>query len=84
MESSLTLLSSLFPGIYGTKGVSTTSTIPGARYGARFWRGFTGELWMFGGFGYDDGSFGFGKPSSLFGDVHFFCLNVEIGIEITN
>ena len=40
------------PGIYGTKGVATTSNTPGARQGAVSWTDATGNLWLFGGSGF--------------------------------
>lgn len=41
------------PGVYGTKGVASSSNIPGARYGASSWTDTSGNLWLFGGLGYD-------------------------------
>jgi len=38
-------------GIYGILGSGTTSTTPGARYGANTWMGNQGDLWLFGGRG---------------------------------
>src|SRR5687767_564887 len=38
-------------GIYGTKGVPSTSNKPGARNGAVSWRDQKGNLWLFGGLG---------------------------------
>lgn len=40
-------------GVYGTKGVGSTSNIPGARSGAVSWKDSAGNLWLFGGAGYD-------------------------------
>ena len=46
-------------GNYGTKGVPAASNVPGARYGAVSWRDSNGNLWFFGGAGYDStGTFG--------------------------
>jgi hypothetical protein len=39
-------------GIYGTKGVPSTSNKPGARYGANGWIDPSGNLWLMGGDGY--------------------------------
>ncbi len=36
---------------YGTKGVSTSSNVPGGRAGMRYWKDASGNLWIFGGFG---------------------------------
>jgi N-acetylneuraminic acid mutarotase len=41
------------PGIYGTAGVSAVGNLPGARSGAVSWSDGTGDLWLFGGAGYD-------------------------------
>ncbi|MDD5712193.1 MAG: kelch repeat-containing protein [Smithellaceae bacterium] len=40
-------------GIYGTKGSAGASNIPGARWGAVSWIDSSGNLWLFGGQGYD-------------------------------
>ena len=37
------------PGIYGTKGVGTSFTKPGARGGSVSWKDSDGNLWLFGG-----------------------------------
>jgi N-acetylneuraminic acid mutarotase len=39
-------------GTYGTKGVPASTNLPGARQGAMAWRDTTGNLWLFGGYGY--------------------------------
>ena len=39
-------------GIYGTKGNAAAGNIPGARYSASAWIDSSGNLWLFGGFGY--------------------------------
>jgi N-acetylneuraminic acid mutarotase len=41
------------PGIYGTKGISDPSSVPGAREGAVSWVDSGGKLWLFGGGGFD-------------------------------
>lgn len=41
------------PGSYGIKGVSSGTTLPGARVDASTWADPSGSLWLFGGFGYD-------------------------------
>ena len=41
------------PGIYGTKGVAAPANTPGARQGAVSWTDAQGNLWLFGGSGYD-------------------------------
>jgi N-acetylneuraminic acid mutarotase len=42
-------------GIYGTRGVASATNVPGARSQAVSWTGADGDLWLFGGFGYDAG-----------------------------
>lgn len=42
------------PGVYGTKGVPGTSNKPGARYISTSWTDNSGNLWLFGGYGYDE------------------------------
>jgi N-acetylneuraminic acid mutarotase len=44
--------SALQPGVYGTQGVPAAGNVPGARYGAVSWMDASGDLWLFGGFGY--------------------------------
>lgn len=39
-------------GVYGTKGIGSTSNVPGARFGSVSWVE-DDTLWLFGGFGYD-------------------------------
>ena len=43
-------------GIYGTLGVTSAGNIPGARIEASVWVDASGDIWLFGGYGYDDGS----------------------------
>ncbi|HEY2532524.1 MAG TPA: kelch repeat-containing protein [Xanthobacteraceae bacterium] len=40
-------------GVYGTQGVASISNVPGARSSAVSWRDLSGNLWLFGGNGYD-------------------------------
>lgn len=40
-------------GTFGTKGVADPLNVPGARYGAVSWADPGGDLWLFGGAGYD-------------------------------
>jgi hypothetical protein len=40
-------------GTYGTTGVASVSNSPGARYSACSWTDASGNLWLFGGEGYD-------------------------------
>jgi N-acetylneuraminic acid mutarotase len=46
-------------GVYGTQGTASASNLPGARYSASSWLDSSGNLWLFGGYGYDStGSLG--------------------------
>lgn len=38
-------------GVYGTKGVASTTNTPGSRYGGATWVDTNGDLWLFGGYG---------------------------------
>jgi N-acetylneuraminic acid mutarotase len=40
-------------GVYGTKGVAASANIPGSRGNAVSWTDSGGNLWLFGGYGYD-------------------------------
>jgi N-acetylneuraminic acid mutarotase len=47
------------PGVYGTLGTPATTNVPGARYDADSWIDSKGNLWLFGGLGFDgSGSLG--------------------------
>lgn len=41
--------------VYGTQGVAAPSNLPGSRYGSLTWRDGNGDLWLFGGLGFDGG-----------------------------
>jgi len=41
------------PGVYGTKGTPDPANIPGARSGGVCWTDSSGNIWLFGGKGYD-------------------------------
>jgi N-acetylneuraminic acid mutarotase len=46
-------------GVYGTQGTAAAGNLPGARYSASSWIDSSGNLWLFGGYGYDsNGSVG--------------------------
>ena len=49
------------PGVYGTQGVPSTGNAPGSRYSAISWTDSSGNLWLFGGNGWDS----FGTPGYL-------------------
>ncbi len=42
-----------WPGIYGTKGVASSASLPGGRAGAVSWTDKSGNFWLFGGLGFD-------------------------------
>ncbi len=46
------------PGVYGTKGVANAANKPGARYVSTSWMDENGDLWLFGGYGYDENNEG--------------------------
>ncbi len=47
-------------GVYGTQGTASTTNVPGARARAVSWTDKSGNLWLFGGEGYDaNDAFGF-------------------------
>jgi hypothetical protein len=39
-------------GIYGAKGIADAANKPGARWGSKSWTDLSGNLWLFGGYGY--------------------------------
>ncbi len=41
-------------GVYGTKGVGSISNYPGARLASNAWIDSSGNLWLFGGYGYGE------------------------------
>ncbi len=41
------------PGVYGTLGVAAAANVPGTRYYATSWTDGSGNLWLFGGLGFD-------------------------------
>jgi N-acetylneuraminic acid mutarotase len=48
-----------YPGTYGIQGITNTANNPGARKSPVTWTDTSGNLWLFGGFGYDkNGSMG--------------------------
>lgn len=51
-------------GVYGTQGTAALSDLPGARQGANAWIDASGNLWLFGGYGYDADS-GLGSLNDL-------------------
>jgi N-acetylneuraminic acid mutarotase len=40
-------------GAYGTQGTAAAGNVPGARYAASSWKDAAGNLWLYGGYGYD-------------------------------
>lgn len=49
---------SVYTGVYGTKGVAAASNKPGSRFLAAGWTDNTGNLWLFGGYGTSSSSLG--------------------------
>jgi hypothetical protein len=47
-------------GVYGTQGVASASNVPGARDSSTSWIDSDGNLWLFGGTGYDSTGIGTG------------------------
>jgi len=43
------------PGVYGVLGTASAGNTPGGRNGASGWTDSSGNLWLFGGYGYDAG-----------------------------
>ena len=43
-------------GVYGTKRTPAAANVPGSRYGADSWTDRSGNLWLFGGLGFDSAS----------------------------
>src|SRR5580704_7723247 len=41
------------PGVYGTQGSPADGNVPGGRWGANAWTDSGGNLWLFGGNGFD-------------------------------
>jgi N-acetylneuraminic acid mutarotase len=39
--------------VYGTQGTAAAGNVPGARYAASSWTDASGNLWLFGGYGYN-------------------------------
>lgn len=52
------------PGIYGTQGVNSPTNAPGGRSSATGWLDNSGNLWLFGGYGYGS-STGLGQLNDL-------------------
>lgn len=47
-------------GVYGQLGQASPTNLPGARQSAPVWRDSSGNLWLFGGYGYDSSHVGGG------------------------
>jgi N-acetylneuraminic acid mutarotase len=52
-------------GAYGGLGIPAASNIPGSRYAASSWADSSGNLWLFGGYGYGGSSSGAGYLNDL-------------------
>ena len=46
------------PGVYGTLGTPASANIPGGRFSAASWTDTSGNLWLFGGDGFDSAGVG--------------------------
>jgi hypothetical protein len=57
-------------GVYGTKGTPSSSNVPGSRSSAVSWLDLQGNLWLFGGLGYDYSSQTTGQLNDL------WCFNM--------
>jgi Galactose oxidase, central domain len=56
VSSEWTLIRSTLAGgvaVYGTLGVASPGNVPGGRHWASSWMDLSGDLWLFGGIGYD-------------------------------
>jgi N-acetylneuraminic acid mutarotase len=51
-------------GVYGTQGTAAAGNVPGARYSADSWIDASGNVWLFGGYGYASTG-GVGKLNDL-------------------
>jgi N-acetylneuraminic acid mutarotase len=52
------------PGVYGKLGVAATTNVAGGREGAGRWLDKSGNVWIFGGWGYDSSTF-FGQLDDM-------------------
>jgi len=52
-------------GTFGDEGVASTSNIPSARTAAVHWKDSSGNFWLFGGLGYDEGGSSIGELNDL-------------------
>ena len=54
------------PGVYGTLGAPSAGNIPGGREQAVTWTDSSGNLWFFGGYGFDSGNGSYDAGRTLF------------------
>jgi N-acetylneuraminic acid mutarotase len=81
MSGSNTLYS---PGVYGIMGSPEASNVPGARYGSLSWTDNAGNLWLFGGFGYDgSGNWGFLNDLWRFDGTYWTWMSGDSTINIS-
>ncbi|HEV2702376.1 MAG TPA: kelch repeat-containing protein [Steroidobacteraceae bacterium] len=52
-------------GVYGTKGLTVATNMPGARQNAVTWTDSSGQVWLFGGTGYDSTGINLGPMNDL-------------------
>jgi len=71
-------------GVYGTKGIANANNMPGTRYGSVLWMDTKGNLWLYGGRGYDSkGSNGYLSDSWKF-DVNTSEWTWDSGSNLAN
>ena len=64
-------------GVYGDKGVADPANLPGARYGGVSWIDADGNMWLFGGVGYDSSEHNIGYLNDLWKFVGFRMCELE-------
>ncbi len=57
-------------GVYGTMGTAAAANQPGSRFAAASWTDASGNLWLFGGWGFDDGKSAADLKSADEGDLN--------------
>ncbi len=70
-------------GVYGTQGTGAAANVPGGRQNAVLWADATGNIWLFGGFGFD--SAGTGTPGgAILNDLWEFTGGQWVWISASN
>jgi N-acetylneuraminic acid mutarotase len=71
-------------GVYAAKGVANSTNVPGTRYGSVLWMDTKGNLWIYGGVGFDSkGKSGYLSDSWKF-DVNSKEWTLDIGSTLSN